>query len=132
MFTDPDGSALLQAVAAFLETDVRGAVSDPRLSFRVLIAAHLCRTVAAELKVSDAAERAELERLLALTSGTSTGTETQAQRREKISELQRSVITQLPTFDDSTKKRLLEHLQATLKAELAVTNPRFDLSMEIE
>ena len=62
----PDKTDLLEAVARFLERDVKPAIKDPSLAFRVLIAANLAAVVAGELRVEDAATGAELDRLRAL------------------------------------------------------------------
>ena len=44
----PDKQTLLDAIAAFLVTEVRPKIDDPGVSFRVLVAAHVCSQVAAE------------------------------------------------------------------------------------
>ena len=62
----PDKEILLQAVARFLEREVKGAITDPRLAFRVLIAANLTSIVAAESRGEEAQQQAELHRLRAL------------------------------------------------------------------
>ena len=62
----PDKSALLEAVARFLEREIKPLVKDPSLSFRLLIAANLCQLVSAEIQIEDPATDAELDRLAAL------------------------------------------------------------------
>ena len=49
MHDPPEREALLFAVAEFLTNDVKPLLTDPRLSFRALIAANLAQVVAADL-----------------------------------------------------------------------------------
>src|SRR5580692_116344 len=55
----PDKTALLEAVARFLATEVKPAITDPNLAFRVLVAANLAAVVAAEVATEEAQEEAE-------------------------------------------------------------------------
>jgi hypothetical protein len=137
MLGEPDPAMLLEGVAELLEGDARKAISDPRISFRVLIAAALCKTLAAELKKGEAAEGAELERLSSLVPSeappakATSGTE---QRRKAISDLDRALIRKIRAnkLDPETKKKITDHLRETMRAELSITSPKFDLSAEIE
>lgn len=133
MLADPDGAQLLEAVAQFLEADVRGAVNDPRVSFRTLIAAHICRGVAAEMKQAETHEAAELLRLAALFPAEAKDAgaiKDSATRRRTIAELNKVLIRHLKRGDSD--RALLDHLRQTLRDELTLTNPRFDLAKEIE
>lgn len=139
MFADPDKTLLLEAVAAFLESDARAAISDPRVSFRTLIAAHLCRGVAAELKSAETREQAELARLTALLSSTGEAKDTpppkdSESRRKALAHLDRVLIRRIRAnkLDAQAQRELMDHLKQTLRDELSLSNPRFDLSPSIE
>lgn len=139
MLNRPDRADLLEAVAAFLEGELKGAVGDPRLAFRVLIAASLCRSVAEESRRGELDEHAELERLRALLPGKLTerainqsiGPEA---RRALIMEKDQALIDRIRDKGTSPAQRqaITDHVKTTLRAELSITNPRFDLSAEIE
>jgi len=100
---EPDHATLLDAVAHFLETDLKNAVGkDPALAFRTLIAAHLCRTAALESRnpvsasiTSDAALAARLQ------SG------------------------------EEAPEKVLDAMLAALGEELAVVSPRFDRTLDL-
>src|SRR4051812_30641733 len=62
----PAKEVLLDAIASFLLTQVKPAISDPALGFRVLIAANLATVVASEIRSGDEQNAAERERLRAL------------------------------------------------------------------
>ena len=106
---------LLEAIAQFLERDLKGQIADPRLAFRVLIAAHLANTIAIELRTEaehTAAELASLRELLA------EGGDLPALRRELAARLRDGRLA---------PERAMAHLQATLARRLQVVSPRFDL-----
>ena len=119
----PEKEMLLNAVARFLAEEVRPAVSDPRLSFRVLIAAHLAMTVANECRSGADEEAEELARLRAIYP---TGA---ASLRELNARLATDVRAGAIGTDDA---RVREHVKKTLLAKLAINSPRFDTSPEIE
>lgn len=121
MIDPPDKETLLEAVAQFLALELKGAVADPRLAFRVLIAAHLTATVAAELRggaQQDAAELARLQKLLPGVDG-----DLRALNRELAARLRDGRL------DGAAA---LAHLQETLAEKLRVVSPRFELKSEIE
>src|SRR5690606_2436834 len=53
MFDRPDAATVLFGLAAFLEQDVRPALQDKALAFRVRIAAHLAQTLALQAGLED-------------------------------------------------------------------------------
>ncbi len=126
----PDKATLLDAVAQFLALELKSAVADPKLGFRVLIAAHLTASVAAELRGDEAQDAAELARLRALLPDVaaqqkdpSPRAQIQALNRELAARLRDGRLSAGAAFD---------HLQQTLAEKLAVVSPRFDLRPEIE
>ncbi len=134
----PDKSALLEAVARFLDKEVRPAIKDPSLSFRVLIAASLTGMVSAELQVEDAAGDAELERLVALLPDAGVdlakARASREDRRQALGKLNRELCARIRAgaFDGEARKAALDHTLLTLRGELFTSNPRFDTSPDIE
>jgi hypothetical protein len=132
----PDASTLLEAVARFLGEEVRPAVSDPALSFRVLIAASLSATVARELATTEEQDQAQLERLRALLPDVAPPgltSERRAERHAAIATMEDELAARIRD-DRLTDGQLLAahaHVERTLAEKLAVTNPRFDLRPEI-
>lgn len=119
----PDHPTLLDAVASFLMADVVPKLeADKALQFRVLIAANLATVVAGELRTQPVRTAAELGRLQALlaTDGT-------------LEDLNRKLASALKAnaFSPEQTGRALEHLIATAKETLEVTNPRFELADEL-
>ncbi len=115
----------LGAVASFLERDVRPNVVDKALSFRLLIASTLLRSVASE-RASDAGLReAELERLGVLLGATAPW---------DLDELNTLLMSDIRDgkHDAAQDDRVRTHLLQTLRERLAARNPRFDTSAEIE
>jgi hypothetical protein len=115
----PDRNVLLQAVAGFLHQDVVPQVADRALAFRLRIAAHLVATVARELLVEEAPPPAGEGRDL---------------RHAAIRGATDRLVEQARTADpDSDAALALRRLvQADLRAKLAVINPGFDLSPDVE
>jgi Domain of unknown function (DUF6285) len=119
----PDKEMLLHAVARFLAEEVRPAMSDPRLSFRVLIAAHLAMTVANECRSGASEEVDELARLRAIYPDDG------GSLRDLNLRLANEVRDGAIAVDDP---RLRDHVKKTLLAKLAINSPRFETSPEIE
>jgi hypothetical protein len=126
MQTRPDQSSLLEAVASFLLTEISPKLeADKALQFRVLIAANLAGVVANELRTQDTRLSTELTRLEALLGrphAAASVAELEALNRELAGQLRAGAFTG-PKLDAA-----IEHLFATAKETLEVTNPRFDVS----
>lgn len=105
----PDKKQLLQAVAEFLMNDVRPAIQDPRLSFRVLIASNLARIAATELSADDPYDVEQRLRWKELAARV---------REGKLDEAQ---------LDDARKQLMIE-----LRERLQVDNPTFDLRADVD
>lgn len=123
MLDHPDAALVLQAIASFLQQDVRPALDDKALSFRVLIASHLAGSVAFEVQGGDVAIRSALERLGVAVP------EDVHERRERLREAHADLCRRIR--DGDVPEGALEHVLACLRDELQLTNPRFDLSPEI-
>lgn len=132
MIDRPDQATLLEAVAAYLEKDARPQISDPGVAFRALIAANLCRVVAAEHR---AGERLELESLRiasAILGQTTPAPQAQAERRALLSHLETELASKLKSHEFPLSPPTLEALMELLGAELAVVSPRFDRALHLE
>ena len=118
----PDHPTLLDALASFLMADVTPKLeADKALQFRVLIAANLATVVANEQRTHAEraqAEGARLAKLLPL-SGVPTS-------EAEITQLTRE-LAQLLRKGQLVNEQTLEHLLATARETLQVTNPRFEL-----
>ena len=115
----------LAAVADFLDGDVRPTVADKALRFRLLIASSLLRSVASERAKDAELREAEVERLGVLLGATAPW---------DLAELNALLLSDIRDGDRSaaTDTQIRAHLLRTLRERLAVRNPRFDTSAEIE
>lgn len=119
----PDHPTLLDAVASFLMADVVPKLeADKALQFRALIAANLATVVAGELRTEPARLASELGRLEALLG-----------RRGDLEALNRQLSASLRKDELGPKQlaQALEHLLATARETLEVTNPRFELAEDL-
>lgn len=144
---EPQGAALLDAVARFLLAEVHPLLGgDDRhkgVAFRVLIAANLATIVAAELRGGEARDRGELQRLAALLPdeaaalGVSTGEPagaTRAADRAALAGLNQALAQALRagTLGPERLPQVMAHLRQTLREDLAIANPRFSLDDDLE
>jgi hypothetical protein len=133
----PTKTQLLQAVAKFLVSEAYPNISDKRLSFRVLIAANLANIVAAELESEQTLIDEEIARLADLMPDAVAGrppAETPAERRELLSQLHRELAERIrqDRLSPAEKRRAWAQVKESLSRTLAIDNPRFDRSEEIE
>lgn len=129
----PEKEVLLDALANFLIQQVRPAVSDPGLNFRVLIAANIAMQVAAEIRGEETQDAAELTRLRELLADVPVSGElsTRSGQLAATKALNQALAERLKagTIDFA---KATEHLKQTLIEKLGVNNPRFDTALEIE
>ena len=119
----PDHSTLLDAVASFLMADVVPKLeADKALQFRALIAANLATVVAGELRTEPARLASESKRLEALLGHTGP---LEALNRQLSSSLRKNEL------GPEQLERALDHLLATARETLEVTNPRFELAEDL-
>jgi hypothetical protein len=117
----PDHPTLLDAIASFLMADVAPKLeADKALQFRVLIAANLATVVAGEARTHDARLASEGARLATLLGAAVPQSDTE------LEALNRALATKLKA-GELVNEATLEHLLATAKETLEVTNPRFEL-----
>jgi hypothetical protein len=125
----PEPRAVLEALSRFLLEELQPAMTDKRLAFRVLIAAHLAATVAAELDVRPRHAEAERLRLAALLPDVPVSSDVRVALRDLNAALVDRLVQGNPPEDDDA---LRAHLRATLADALSVFSPRFDTSHDIE
>jgi len=135
----PDKLALLAAIARFLLEDVRPALSDPRLNFRALIAAHLASVVAAELTSDEESVSRDLARLgpfFPALPASPAPSDSLPARRALVADLNARLATELregtPARDARALAEIATALRESLRDKLAIDNPRFDTSPTIE
>ena len=130
----PNKIALLMAISRFLVEDARPALSDPRLSFRALIAANLASIVASELTSDDTHTAREIERLRAILPDSPPAAPSLDERRSQLADLNARLARTLRDTQPAPAElaRIASLLQETLRDKLSVDNPRFDTSPEIE
>ena len=111
------------------------AITDPGLSFRLLIAANLAGVVANEIRSEETQDGAELSRLRALLPDVPVTLDgTREGIRSAIRALNRALATRLQEngFDGPALAQATAHVKQTLLEKLAVNNPRFETALEIE
>jgi hypothetical protein len=131
----PDVPTTLDAIARFLLGELHSTVADRGLQFRVLIAVNALAQCAGELRAAPARPREELERLRALLGDfLARAPRDEDERGALVTALDRELSARLR--DGRVEARVdgaaMEHLMASLRATLAASNPRFDLSETIE
>jgi len=127
----PDKTALLAAIAQFLLMEVRPAIDDKALGFRVLIAAHLAAGIAREVATEDDLDTAQLAGLQALLGDSPEIPGRSDSRREAITAANRR-LTERIRAGDVDFDEVNAHLREVLAGKLAVSNPNFDLKPTIE
>jgi len=125
----PDKEALLEAVAAFLATDVLPALPDRALSFRVRIAAHVLGGLAREVRGEEARDAAHLSALWkGLGRSQSLPAPGEATRAAIVdAEAALAALVRDAELDDATLAALRTAMRPILAAQVLVGNPRFDL-----
>ncbi|MGO9065057.1 MAG: DUF6285 domain-containing protein [Myxococcaceae bacterium] len=126
----PAPRAVLEALSRFLLEELQPAAGDKRLGFRVLIAAHLASTLAAELEGRRHHAESELRRLrVLLPEVVASSAEPETALRTLNATLAERLRLGEPPADDAA---LRAHLRQTLADALSVLSPRFDTSPDIE
>lgn len=116
------GSAVLEALARFLEERVKPGLGDPALGYRALVGASLARSLAAEARGGAEREARESARLTELVGGGRLA----EQRRELVVRIQGRKLS------GETLERARGILVESLRESLAVTSPKFDPDATVE
>jgi len=130
----PTPETLLLALGDFLAKDVRPAIDDAGLSFRVLIAANLARIVAMELACEEGHDRAELTGLIDVLGADEADPVARSARRAAIERLNRELADRIAAGegDEAWLDDVGVMVRQALKDRLSVSNPRFSTASEIE
>ena len=134
----PTKIELLHGISEFLMHQLRPAVDNPALSFRVLIAANLASIIAGELQNEGDHDARQLERLQALMPDVAVTDAQQGpaevESQAAIAALNKALVSRIQAggLSDAERAAIWTHLHATLREKLSVLNPRFDLSPTID
>ncbi len=122
----PDHPTLLDAITRFLLEELTPTLAQNKaMQFRVLIAANLASIVGNELRSHAQRFSSEGARLASLLGAPVPGSDAELEAlNERLTDKLRS--------GEIDEGAALEHLLQTARETLATTNPRFDLSAEIE
>jgi len=130
----PNKLVLLTAISQFLVEEARPALKDPRLAFRALIAAHLASVVASELNSDTEVVARDLGRLRELFPDAPDAGESLESKRALVAELNLRLASKLRDGVASAEElaRVAGALRESLREKLAIENPRFDTSLDVE
>lgn len=131
----PEKAMLLDALAQFLDKQLRPKLEDPALAFRVRIATHLSQLVAREIRAEDQHDLAEIARLREVLGRAEEAPPLpRALRHQAILEMKRALSKTVrdADLDEPAQARLRSAIKATLIEKLSVSQPRFDTSTQIE
>ena len=120
----PNAPTLLAEIAQFLEAQVRPAIDDKGLAFRVRIAVHLLGVAAREVEHAPAHLDAEARRLSALLGDDLPGDDLAAWVEARNVDLATGL--RADEYDAQARDAIRAHLMQTLRETLSVTQPRFD------
>ena len=124
----PTADELTEAVSQFLQGEVAPALSDPRLRFRVLIAANLMSIVTRELRAGDAQLREEWRDLAGLLGVAGPPPDDPAALHGQLDNLGRELCARIRRGDaDEGPWAAAAHTyaEAAVAAKLTIANPRF-------
>jgi hypothetical protein len=125
----PTDIELIEAVAQFLGDEVIPATTDPRLRFRLLIAANVLKIVRRELALGDTPLKHEWRQLATLlnrpeveppSSGSELRTALETSNRDLCARIRAGDADSGPW-----REAVLAHVQATVIEKLRVSNPRY-------
>jgi hypothetical protein len=119
----PDAAELAQAVREFLETEILSTVEDPRLRFRVVVAANGLGILERELAFGRTFVRQEVQSLTRLMGRGDPIADDIAGLRSQARTLNRELARRIRAADPPAGT--LEHLKATVADKLRVASPRY-------
>ena len=131
MTSGANADVMLQGLSMFLGGTVRPAIDDKGLAFRVRIAQHLTLSMALELSLAEPADRAALKRLHALGFAPADPPTTAAQASAARDAAEGGLAAAIRRGDALDESAVRQHIEQSLRDELAYTNPRFDTRKDI-
>ena len=127
-----DDTHLLEAIAHFLDGQVRGAVEDKALAFRVRIASHLLAAIARRVSSGEAQTREAIPRLAALLGEPPPVQPRTAREAEAMKKSLEAALAEQLRDAPSLDPRVVEALRGLLIEEITLAQPRFDTRLDIE
>ncbi len=124
----PNADELAEAVGEFLRSEVAPAMADPRLRFRVLIAANLMAILTRELQAGDEPARQEWRELAALLGAPGEPPATGAELRAEAEQMARQLCARIRRGDADEgpwAEAALAYAVGAVEARLRIANPRF-------
>jgi hypothetical protein len=128
MQDSPSAEDLTAAVGHFLQHEVAPTIGDPRLRFRVLIAANLMSIVTRELQAGTTPLQREWQLLAALLDHDQGSPGDETDLRAATETLQRELCARIRRgdADDGPWGSAVQHYtRESIVAKLAIANPRF-------
>ena len=119
----PHAAELAEAVREFIETEVLPGIDEPRLRFRVLVAANGLGILERELRIGAPLLRREVESLGRLLGRADPAPDDLDEVRRRASDLNRELALRIRS--DDTPEGTLAHLLATVADKLRVASPRY-------
>jgi uncharacterized protein DUF6285 len=131
----PNKLVLLSAIARFLVEEARPALTDPRLNFRALIAAHLAHVVSTELASDDQSVTHDLDRLRSFFPDAPPPNESLAAKQALVADLNARLAARLRddgALAPADLTAIASALRESLREKLAIENPHFDTALDVE
>ena len=126
----PDKGTILLGIAQFLDQELRPQVQDKATAFRVRIAAHLLMTVVRELGAEAAHDQAELAVLRQLLGDSDPVPSDPGDRGVAIHAAHKALAEAIRAGEGDLDAAH-DALTAALADRLSVSNPRFDLDLDL-
>jgi hypothetical protein len=119
----PHAAELAEAVREFIETEVLPGIDEPRLRFRVLVAANGLGILERELRLGAPLVRREVESLGRLLARADPAPDDLEELRRRAGDLNRELVRRIRAGDPP--EGTLAHLLATVADKLRVASPRY-------
>ena len=119
----PHAAELAEAVREFIETEVLPGIDEPRLRFRVLVAANGLGILERELRIGAPLLRREVESLARLMDHAGPLPDDLDELRRRASDLNRELVRRIRGGE--TPEGTLAHCVATVADKLRVASPRY-------
>jgi hypothetical protein len=125
----PSAAELVVAVREHIEREILPGLTNPKLRFQTLVAAHVLSVVEREMTAGAGPLQAELSSLRALdgepplAEGQGMTTE---ELKDEVRRRTRALCAAIRSGAVSGSANVVEHVRGTVLAKLAVSNPRYE------